>query len=244
VNSRPRDAPPTAHALTKFEKRCDGMLRFGRLANLVGYIRIDSFFHPGGSVDPTRPSDARESERARRFVDELDASIRELDFVESLVLDLRFNHGGFAATVVEIASRFAKPGQELLTTWQRDASDDPSRVVAGPIYRATRATTHATREADRAHQPRHVQRRRDLPLTLVRRDPPAIRSGRRQRGVLPAPGLTLPNGWISPTPASPSAPRGEFRGRGLPPDVEVEVSCADGRTDAALREGAGLVGER
>jgi Peptidase family S41 len=236
------------YAMTRFERRCNGLLQFGRLANLVGYIRIDSFMHDGAGIDVSGRGDAKETERARKFVQQLDESIRELDFVESLVLDLRFNHGGYAETVVDLASRFVKPGQPLLTVVRRDTSDDPAHVVTGPVL-----------AAGLADHPRYLRKlivltSRDtcsageiLPLALLGRDPPAIRIGEATAGAFcRVPYLRLPNGWtLAYTDTAYRSPKGEsFEGSGLAPDFEVEVSIGSGKTDAALEKALALVGER
>jgi hypothetical protein len=236
------------YAMTRFERRCNGLLQFGRLANLVGYIRIDSFLNEGAGIGASVSADAKETERARKFVQQLDESIRELDFVESLVLDLRFNHGGYLETVVDLASRFVKPGQPLLTVVRRDDSDDPSRLVTGPVL-----------AADSADHPRYLRKlivltSRDtcsageiLPLALLGRDPPAIRIGEATAGAFcRVPYLRLPNGWtLGYTDAAFRSAKGEsFEGSGLAPDFEVDVSIGSGKTDAALEKALALVGER
>jgi C-terminal processing protease CtpA/Prc len=168
--------------------RChDPSISYGRISNLIGYVRVDSFEFapPGAGDDDTRLLEA-----------DLDGMIREFDFVESVVVDLRFNFGGFGDSLIALASRFMPEGPAEVAAILRT---DPNDLGA-------RSSPEAAR-ADAQDHPRFRKRLFLLTsrwttsagemfgLALLDREPKVVRIGESTQGAFCLTSRRLPNGW-------------------------------------------------
>ncbi|NMO15255.1 S41 family peptidase [Pyxidicoccus fallax] len=207
-----------------------GRLAWKSLNERVGYIYIGGMAgFPGEMSD-----EGTEMAAAGRAIDE---ALEALGDKEALIVDVRFNLGGYDAVSLAIASRFTEAKQLAFTkkaragagfTPPREHHFSPAgpRQYTRPVYLLTSQVTVSAAEI----------------FTMAMSALPHITVlGERTNGAhSDALSRTLPNGWkVSLSHEVYTAPDGQVYERiGLPPDVELDMDVPSlvAGTDRILQE--------
>lgn len=189
-------------------------LIWGKLTDDVGYLYI-------GSMQLTDDGVAEEIAAVAKVLD--DQAIPFLRETASIVVDVRFNGGGYDATSLKIASRLGAQNCLAFTkqTPRWFYHGTPQKVFSGasedsaplnqPVVLLTSASTGSASE---------------IFAMAMRVQPNVIIVGETTKGILSDTwGATLPNGWefSLSNELYIAADGGAYEGIGLPPDVDVAV---------------------
>jgi hypothetical protein len=227
----------------KLHSLCQGHLRYGRLADGLGYMWLDQ---EGGYTD--NPGFAAQLET---FDEALDTIFTELGDARGLILDVRKNFGGSDVLSLALASRLTAKDYLAYAKVARLDPDDPDRRTPpqesyvrvsprpgfhGPVVQLIGRYTISAGET--------------LTQALMGREPHILRVGENTQGVFSdVMDRRLPNGWRFRLPNELFLTKEgtSFDGPGIPPDVKVPVFRADdldaGR-DPALEKARELLASR
>jgi hypothetical protein len=213
---------------------CDGHLRYARLKQGAGYLRVDAFM---GYVDGDFDAGAHALDAA------LDEILSDAGSLPGLVIDVRINRGGADPYGVQIAGRLTEQPYVAFVKRARNDPQDPEswtspqpsmvRVGKGPRFLGKIVELIG---------PDTVSAGETFTMALMGRQPPVLRVGEETQGVYSDILVRLlPNGWRFglPNEVFLTVAGEHFEARGLPPDVRVPVfpqtDLAAGR-DAALEK--------
>ncbi len=212
-----------------------GHVAYAELPDRVGYLRIDRF--SGYGDKPGYAAEAAELDRALDSVFS-EANVHGPNRMRGLVLDVRFNGGGYDALGLRIASRLTDRPYLAYAKRARDDADDPARFTrpqpimvrpakgprfTGPVAELTGITSVSAAET--------------FTQALMGRTPHVTRVGENTQGVFSdTMDRLLPNGWHFALPneqftTAPDSAR-SYDATGIPPDVRTPVF-----TDSELEHG-------
>src|SRR5712692_3632589 len=216
---------------------CKDHIQFGIVGNEIGYLRITTFYD---YVD------------VEGYADELQCLQRSLDTIfsgteklNSLVIDVRLNHGGDDPLGIEIASRLT---QERYLAYDKVARNN--RNLDTPVHFTERQdcwVVPSTRPGFKRRValligPDTVSAGETFTMALCGRKPQVVLIGLNTQGVFSdVLNRSLPNGWHFhlPNEVYLTANGQAFDGTGVPPDIRVPffigADLQSGR-DAALEE--------
>jgi hypothetical protein len=234
------DILETRYLSGRLRSWCDGHLRYARLKQGAGYLRVDAFagYVPQGDFDAG----------ARTLDAALDDVLSDARAWPALVIDVRINRGGADPYGVQIAGRLTdRPYVAFVKRARNDPQDpdhwtDPQtstvQVGKGPRF---------TGKIVELIGPDTVSAGETFTMALMGRQPAVLRVGEDTQGVYSDILVrTLPNGWRFGLPNEVFLTVGgeHFEARGIPPDVRVPVfpqaDLAAG-TDAALERALEII---
>ena len=199
----------------------DGDLRYGWLADSVGYLRLERFGDPDASAEAA------------------DEAARALAGARAVVVDVRHNGGGSDRAGRAIASRFADEERVYMRVAPRRL-DLPGLTLAAPIEWRLRPSGPAAFTAPVAvlTDTRTISAAENFVLAM-RTLPHARVIGATTAGAMAdSPPLPLSNGWVATVPVNVfrDAAGVCYEGLGIAPDLYVENEPEDVRRgrDAAL----------
>lgn len=190
----------------------------GEIDGRIGYLQI---FTMGGFSNGEVPGSIEWSEaELAALADILDKALTQFEGLEAVILDLSNNRGGYDAVTRAIAARFTDerflgyrvhvPGEpETLTEYPIEPYDGPR--FTGPVYLMTSDVTVSGGE---------------ITTLMLNELPNVTQVGTTTRGAFSTPlSKPLPNGWYLElsNEVFENAEGEVFEGRGIPPDVEIEI---------------------
>jgi len=198
---------------------CNGHVRYARLKQNAGYLRIDAFwgYAPGNHFD----------DGARALDEALDEAMKDAQQLRGLVIDVRRNGGGSDPYGVQVAGRLTDKPYIAFVKRARDAADDPDRWTA-PQPTTVRVSDRPRflKQVVELIGPDTVSAGETFSMALMGRQPHITRIGENTQGVY-SDVLTrhLPNGWRFGLPNEVFLTEGgkHFEATGVPPDIRVPV---------------------
>ncbi|SEM42648.1 S41 family peptidase [Nonomuraea pusilla] len=222
-----------------------GQLTYADLPDGLGYLRVAGFYGYTDGEDLDYPADRRALTRA------LDAILTPGRAPRGLVIDVRFNPGGFDALALQLASRLTARPYVAYSKRARDDPRDPTSFTppqpitvtparahryTGPIALLTSGTTNSAGET--------------FTQALMDRPGGVVRIGQNTQGVFSdVMECPLPNGWTFWVPNEEYLTREgtTFDGTGIPPDLRTPVftpaEFAEGR-DSAFDRAVAVLSKR
>tara|TARA_Y100000052_G_scaffold791_2_gene682 strand:- start:2142 stop:3536 length:1395 start_codon:yes stop_codon:yes gene_type:complete len=213
----------------------------GEIDGRIGYLQI---FTMGGFSDAEVPGSIDWSKAELAALDRiLDTAMTRFEGHDAVILDLSNNRGGYDAVTRAIAALFTDnafigyrvsvPGElESLTEYLIEPHD--GRRFTGPVYLMTSDVTVSGGE---------------ITTLMLNALPNVTLVGTTTRGAFSTPlAKPLPNGWYLElsNEVFESADGDVFEGRGIPPDMGIEIYPEDdpiGGHAAAIRQIVELVGD-
>ncbi len=200
-----------------------GHLLYGIIQDHIGYIFIPGFLT--GSV--------KDWER------DIDAVLDQLWNTSGIIIDLRWNPGGFSANARTVAERFTntthvygyaqfrnRPNRsDFAPLFELQIGPAGARQYTNPIVLLVGKNTASAAE-------NFVLALRQLPHVTVIGNPTAGALGSPRRG-------QLPNGWVYrlTTEKLVSVDMISYEGTGIPPDIAVSLSDSSDAEDPVLEKG-------
>jgi len=221
-----KSAPPELLAITRaaylhgpLREFCNGKIQYGHIDDHTGYLRIISFSGFGRTF--AAGMTALESALDNIFSDSA---------LQSLVIDVRINFGGYDPYGLAIASRLAT--SEYLA-YAKEARADPvdhnkwTPSDASIVKRSSRPGFRGL--VVELMGPSTISAGETFTQALMGRTPHITRIGENTQGVFSdVLGRSLPNGWLFglPNEVYRTSDGRAFDGAGIPPDISVPVFAA------------------
>jgi hypothetical protein len=163
----------------------EGLVVWGRVSSKLGYLRIDA-------ESISVKSDPPYAEQIAIFRRVLDRALTDLADIDGLVLDLRYNMGGYAGIALEIAGRFADRDRPLISgRAYEDNHFAPSFSMRIEPSRGRRFTGPIA-----VLQSRATASSGDFIALAMKQLPHSRSFGERTHGIFSTELVrTLPNGW-------------------------------------------------
>jgi hypothetical protein len=198
---------------------CNGHVRYARLKQNAGYLRIDTFwgYAPGDHFD----------DGARALDEALDEAMKDAQQLEGLVIDVRRNGGGSDPYGVQVAGRLTDKPYVAFVKRARDDADDPARWTA-PQPSTVRVSDRPRflKQVVELIGPDTVSAGETFTMALMGRQPHIMRVGENTQGVYSdVLSRHLPNGWRfgMPNEVFLTEDGKHFEATGVPPEVRVPV---------------------
>ena len=198
---------------------CNGHVRYARLSNRTGYLRIDAFagYTAGGHFD----------DGARALDEALDKALQDAQPLEALVIDVRLNGGGSDPYGVQVARRLTDRPYVAFIKRARDNADDPDRWTA-PQPTTVRVSDRPRflKQVVELTGPDTVSAGETFTMALMGRQLHITRVGENTQGVYSdVLSRHLPNGWRFglPNEVFLTEDGKHFEATGVPPDIHVAV---------------------
>ena len=201
-----------AYAVGALEAAVDGAVRWGWLADSVGYVRVGAFRDPEASGQA------------------MDAAVRALEGARGIVLDVRHNGGGDDRAGKAVVSRLVAEPRLYMTVAMRKLGQTPA-AFAEPVewWLRPAGPRPYTGPVVLLVNSRSISAAENVALA-VRAVPHAVVVGETTAGVMAdtAP-LPLPNGWEVGVPVNVfrDANGVSWEGVGVAPDLWVANAPAD-----------------
>ncbi len=205
---------------------CGGALLSGRVLDEIGYLRLDAMESLAdtareGSILDVVLGDVEALELG------LDAAFEGLDGVTGLVLDVRFNGGGFDRVGLALAARLAREPYLAVRKEVRADPADPSVLAPVGTFRVEPSTRPGFAGPVVLLVSRHTASAAEVfGMSLLARPTPARVVGERSAGAFSdIHEVRLPNGWsLGLSNEVYRMPDGRcFEAQGLPLDLELDV---------------------
>ena len=198
---------------------CNTRVRYGRLNDTTGYLRILGF---GGYVAGDDCGEgSRELSRA------LDAVVADARTLKTLVVDVRLNGGGADPYGVMVASRLTDQKYVAFVKRARNDANDPTRFTAPQATWVVPAPGQRfTGQVIELISRNSVSAAETFSMALMGRTPAVVRIGEPTQGVYSDVLLRrLPNGWRFGLPNEVFLTEGgrHFEVVGVAPDIAVPV---------------------
>ena len=190
----------------------------GEIDDRIGYLQI---FTMGGFSEAEEPGSIEWSKAELGALEEiLDKALTQFAGYDAVILDLSNNRGGYDAVTRAVAARFTDapflgyrvsvPGApEASIEYQIEPHNGPR--FAGPVYLMTSDVTVSGGE---------------ITTLMLNELPNVTQVGTKTRGAFSTPlSKPLPNGWYLElsNEVFESADGEVYEGRGIPPDIEIEI---------------------
>ena len=222
------DVVAEAYVVGGLESAMDGTIRYGWLADSVGYVRVEAF---------------RDPEASGRAVD---AALAELAGARGVVLDVRHNGGGDDRAGKAVASRFVAEPRRYMTVATRKLGQVPP-AFAEPVewWLRPAGPRQYTGPVVLLVNSRSISAAENVALAM-RAVPHAVLVGETTAGVMAdAAPLPLPNGWEVGVPVNVfrDANGVSWEGVGVVPDLWVANDRAgvDAGRDRVLETAAAFL---
>jgi Peptidase family S41/Tricorn protease C1 domain len=215
---------------------CKGRLQFGMLRNSIGYLRVTTFY------DYADGGYAKEVQCLQNSLSSMFESAAKLN---SLVIDVRLNHGGDDTLGVEIAARLTDKRYLAYSKTARDSTslDVPLHLTEQqPVWVTPSAAPGFKGRVALLIGPDTVSAGETFTMALVGREPHVVRIGLHTQGVFSdVLQRSLPNGWRFglPNEIYYTADGTAYDAVGIPPDVPLQFFTPEdlkASRDAALEE--------
>jgi len=216
---------------------CKDHVQFGTVGNAIGYLRVTTFYEYAEVEGYDN-----ELQVLRTSLDSIFSGAEKLN---SLVIDVRLNHGGSDPLGIEIASRLTEKKYLAYTKVARN-----NRQLETPLHFTQRQdcwVVPSTRPGFKGRValligPDTVSAGETFTMALRGREPRVVVIGLNTQGVFSdVLNRSLPNGWRFhlPNEVYLTADGQTFEGTGVPPDIRVPfftgADLLNGR-DVALEE--------
>jgi len=212
---------------------CNTQVRYGRLNNATGYLRILAF--AGYVAGNDYEEGGRELARA------LDTVVQDARTLKTLVIDVRRNGGGADPYGVMVASRLTDQKYVAFVKRARNDANDPTRFTAPQTTWVVPAPgLRFTGQVIELISRNSVSAAETFSMALMGRTPAVVRIGEPTQGVYSdVLGRRLPNGWRFGLPNEVFQTEGgrHFEVVGVAPDIAVPVFTREdlqARRDSAL----------
>jgi|WetSurMetagenome_2_1015567.scaffolds.fasta_scaffold87733_2 carboxyl-terminal processing protease len=200
----------------QFKKAANDFVVWGKLENNIGYLFIP--FMAGYAGFENENVD----DHLQVLSDAMDAVMEDLKNCDGIILDMRFNHGGFDPASQIIANRFA---DQKRVGFYKQAVFGKGRTKQQPIYLDPQGKPPYTRSVVLLTSDSTISAAEIFTLFMMAL-PHVTRMGEPTQGVLSdILGKTLPNGWqVGLSNEIYTAIDGiVYESMGIPPDIEIPV---------------------
>lgn len=203
----------------KLRSWCNGHVRYARLKEGPGYLRIDAFsgYTTKGGFD----------EGARALDAALDEIMQDAQGLRGLVIDVRINGGGEDPYGVQIAERLTNKAYVAFIKRARNDAQNPERWTA-PQASTIRVSNRprVLKQVVELIGPDTVSAGETFTMALMGRQPRITRIGENTQGVYSDVLVRrLPNGWRFglPNEVFLTEQGQHFEASGVPPDIRIPV---------------------
>lgn len=203
----------------KLRSWCNGHVRYARLKEGAGYLRIDAFqgyIAKGGFDEGARALDAA-----------LDEILQDARGLRGLVIDVRINGGGADPYGVQIAGRLTNRAYVAFVKRARNHAQNPESWTAPqPSIVRVSDRPHFLKQVVELIGPDTVSAGETFTMALMGRQPHITRIGENTQGVYSDVLVRqLPNGWRFglPNEVFLTEQGKHFEASGVPPDIRIPV---------------------